>query len=124
MTLEQARSDLDNSARELSRRYPDFNTGWSINARTLLEASVGDYRKTLNLLLAAVGCVLLIALECGFADRQRSFRRGVGDSTRGACAPRQLAMRLLLDVAGEKPAEIGKTVEITQNLAVEILLAA
>ncbi|MBA2434520.1 MAG: ABC transporter permease [Chthoniobacterales bacterium] len=60
-TLEQARADLANIARELTRKYPATNTGRSINARTLLDSGVGDYRQNLNLLLAAVACVLLIA---------------------------------------------------------------
>ncbi|MEO7724065.1 MAG: ABC transporter permease [Chthoniobacterales bacterium] len=61
VTLEQARADLDNIARELTRKYPASNTGRSVNARTLLDAGVGDYRQNLNLLLVAVACVLLIA---------------------------------------------------------------
>lgn len=61
VSLEKARDDLANIARDLTRKYPDTNTGRSINARTLLEATVGNYRGSLRLLLIAVGCVLLIA---------------------------------------------------------------
>ena len=61
VTLKQANADLDNIARELERKYPDSNTHRRIRTQQLLEAAVGDYRHALNLLLAAVGCVLLIA---------------------------------------------------------------
>ncbi|MBV9127410.1 MAG: ABC transporter permease, partial [Verrucomicrobia bacterium] len=61
VTLAQARAELDNIAAELERRYPETNTSRRVNARLLLEASVGDYRQSLYLLLGAVGCVLLIA---------------------------------------------------------------
>ncbi|HZS18942.1 MAG TPA: ABC transporter permease [Candidatus Udaeobacter sp.] len=60
-TLKQAIAELDTIAAELSRRYPDSNTGRQISAKLLLEFSVGQYRYLLCVLLAAVGCVLLIA---------------------------------------------------------------
>src|SRR5207245_6474374 len=46
---------------DLSRRYPDSNTGRQVSAKLLLEYSVGQYRYLLCVLLAAVACVLLIA---------------------------------------------------------------
>jgi putative ABC transport system permease protein len=61
VTLEQARADFDNIARNLEKHYADSNTGRRVNVRTLLEATVSDYRASLNLLLVAVVCVLLIA---------------------------------------------------------------
>jgi putative ABC transport system permease protein len=61
ITLQQADSDLDTIARELERKYPDSNTNQRVRLQPLLEYAVGDYRHALNLLLAAVGCVLLIA---------------------------------------------------------------
>ena len=61
VSLKQARADLDIIAHELTRKYPASNTGRTINALTLLDAGVGDYRGNLNLLLVAVACVLLIA---------------------------------------------------------------
>ena len=60
-TLKQAIAELDTIAAELSRRYPDSNTGRQVSAKLLLEFSVGQYRYLLCVLLAAVGCVLLIA---------------------------------------------------------------
>src|SRR2546430_9910239 len=59
--LKQAIAELDTIAAELSRRYPDSNTGRQVSAKLLLEFSVGQYRYLLCVLLAAVGCVLLIA---------------------------------------------------------------
>jgi len=61
MSIEQARTDLDTIAAELEKKYPDSNTGRRVRVEPLLEASIGDYRASLNLLLAAVGAVLLIA---------------------------------------------------------------
>jgi putative ABC transport system permease protein len=60
-TLKKATAELDLIAADLSRRYPDSNTGRQISAKLLLEYSVGQYRYLLCVLLAAVACVLLIA---------------------------------------------------------------
>jgi putative ABC transport system permease protein len=61
VTLKKAIAELDTIAADLSRRYPDSNTGRQISAKLLLEFSVGQYRYLLCVLLAAVACVLLIA---------------------------------------------------------------
>ena len=61
ITLKQAIADLDTIAADLGRRYPDSNTDRQVSAKQLLEFAVGEYRHLLYLLLAAVGCVLLIA---------------------------------------------------------------
>lgn len=60
-TLKQAIAQFDTIAADLARRYPDSNTGRQVSAKLLLEFSVGQYRYLLCVLLAAVGCVLLIA---------------------------------------------------------------
>ena len=59
--LTKAIAGLDTIAADLSRRYPDSNTGRQVSAKLLLEYSVGQYRYLLCVLLAAVACVLLIA---------------------------------------------------------------
>ncbi|HEX3419880.1 MAG TPA: ABC transporter permease [Candidatus Udaeobacter sp.] len=61
VTLQQAGADLDIIASGLAQRYPDSNAGRQVAAKLLLEFAVGEYRYLLHLLLAAVGCVLLIA---------------------------------------------------------------
>jgi putative ABC transport system permease protein len=61
VTLAQATADLNNIATELERRYPDSNTGRRVTALILLDSAVKDYKQGVSLLLAAVGCVLLIA---------------------------------------------------------------
>src|SRR4029434_4833129 len=61
LTLAQATADLNNIAAELERRYPDSNTGRRVTALILLDSAVKDYKHGVSLLLAAVGCVLLIA---------------------------------------------------------------
>jgi putative ABC transport system permease protein len=61
VTLKQANSDLNAIALELEKKYPKTNTGRRVAMRRLFEVTVGDYRASLNLLIAAVSCVLLIA---------------------------------------------------------------
>ena len=61
VTLAQATADLNDIAAELERRYPDSNTGRRATGLILLDSAVKDYKHGVTLLLAAVGCVLLIA---------------------------------------------------------------
>jgi putative ABC transport system permease protein len=61
VSLEQANADLDTVAAALEKQYPETNTLHRVNMKLLLESAVGQYRNSLNLLLVAVGCVLLIA---------------------------------------------------------------
>ncbi|MGZ5504499.1 MAG: ABC transporter permease [Chthoniobacterales bacterium] len=61
VSLTQANADFDAIAAALEKHYPDTNTGRRLNMKLLLEAAVGQYRQSLNLLLGAVACVLLIA---------------------------------------------------------------
>jgi putative ABC transport system permease protein len=61
VTMSQAMSDLNAIAIDLEKKYPQTNAGRRVSMRPLFETTVGDYRASLNLLLAAVACVLLIA---------------------------------------------------------------
>ncbi len=59
VTPAQAQSDLVNIHRQLEQEK--ITSGFSGRVETLAEATVGDVRRTLWVLLGAVGCVLLIA---------------------------------------------------------------
>ena len=48
-------------AARLEMAHPDTNRGWSVTVEPLHESIVGDVRRPLFVLLAAVACVLLIA---------------------------------------------------------------
>src|SRR6266481_4422290 len=61
VTMSQATSDLNPIAIDLEKKYPQSNAGRRVRMRPLFETTVGDYRGSLNLLVAAVVCVLLIA---------------------------------------------------------------
>jgi putative ABC transport system permease protein len=57
----QAQADMDLIAKQLEQQYPNINAGYGINVMPLHEQMVGNLRRTLLVLLGAVGFVLLIA---------------------------------------------------------------
>ena len=61
VTIDQARAEMDNLAANLEKQYPDSNSGNRVRIRPLMEIFVGDARRALWVLFAAVAFVLLIA---------------------------------------------------------------
>jgi predicted permease len=63
-SIVQAQSELDIATKRLSEQFPDrypASRRFSFSIKPLLEQVVGDVRRPLFVLLAAVGCVLIIA---------------------------------------------------------------
>ena len=61
ISLQQARANMQTIAGSLSEKYPDTNANFSATVDPAMEEIVGDIRQPLWILMAAVGCVLLIA---------------------------------------------------------------
>ena len=61
VSLEQAKAEMNTIGANLANQYPDSNAGNGIGVRPLLEIFVGDIRRPLWVLFAAVAFVLLIA---------------------------------------------------------------
>jgi putative ABC transport system permease protein len=57
----QAQGEMDRIAHLLETETPDSNRGWSVHVKPLREQFVGDVRRSVIVLMAAVGFVLLIA---------------------------------------------------------------
>jgi putative ABC transport system permease protein len=60
-SLDQANAELSSIARQMEQEFPVANQGSEYSARTVRDAMVGDTKRALLLLLAAVSAVLLIA---------------------------------------------------------------
>ena len=108
VTMSQALNDLNAIAIDLEKKYPQTNTERRIIMKPLFETTVGNYRGSLNLLLAAVACVLLIACanvaNLQFARalaraREIAVRAALGAS-RWAIARQLLVESTLLAVIG------------------------
>ena len=63
ITIAQAQASLSTIATQLGREYPDSNATINVQVTSLREDIVGDVRPVLLLLMAGVGCFLLIT--CG-----------------------------------------------------------
>ncbi len=111
VTLEEARAEMNTITARLRQAHPDVyppNGGLTFIILPLLEQVVGNVRHTLWLLLAAVGCVLLIAcvnvanlLLSRALGRQReiAIRTAVGAST-GRVIRQLLTESVLLALCG------------------------
>jgi len=60
VSLEQARAQMNLLARQIAAQHPELNTGDALKLVSLTEATVGEIRTVLYVLLGAVGLVLLI----------------------------------------------------------------
>jgi putative ABC transport system permease protein len=61
VTLAQAQAELDTISARLDAANPETNRGWRVRAVPLTDFIVGDAKRTLLLLLGAVGLVMLVA---------------------------------------------------------------
>src|SRR5207247_485140 len=87
VSLEQARAEMKSIAARIERDYPDSNKGWSVTVDRYMDRLVDDHlRRSLFVVLAAVGAVLLI----GCANLANLLL------ARGAWREREIAIRSAL----------------------------
>jgi len=107
-TVEAAEAEMKRISRDLARAYPNDNLGWEAELVPFRQDLVGNLQRPLFVLLAAVGCVLLIAcanvanlsLVRGAArSRELAVRSTIG-AGRGRVVRQLLAESLTLAVVG------------------------
>jgi putative ABC transport system permease protein len=151
VSVAQAQSDMDSIARQLEEEYPDSNRGWRIRVVPLREATAGEVRPALLILLCAAGFVLLITcanitsfLLASTTARQKelAIRSALGATRRhvlvqvlldsfllgllGSLAGIPLASILVRFLLGQLPADnmAGKTIIQLENIQFDIRMAA
>ena len=112
VSVEQAQSEFSAMAQRLEQRYPDFNKGWGVTIVPQAEQFAAPVRRSLMVLLAAVGLVLLIACanianlqlsRSAARERDMSVRAALGASRTRLMAQsltESLALSLIGGAAG------------------------
>jgi putative ABC transport system permease protein len=107
-SLDQVRAELDALGAQLERAQPTLNTGWRPEVFELREELVGGVRRALWVLMAAVGCLLLMAcvnvanllLARGATRRKEIALRSALGAGRGRIVAQFLTESVLLAVGG------------------------
>src|SRR5262245_42070717 len=108
VTFAQAQDDMAAAHAELTRRYPQFDTGWTANVVPLRQQLTGDVKPALMVMLGAVGFVLLIACanvgnlvlaRATARQRELAVRAALG-AGRGRLVRQMLAESVLLSTVG------------------------
>jgi putative ABC transport system permease protein len=108
VSFTQAQDDMAAAHAELTRRYPEFNTGWTANVVPLRQQLTGDVKPALIVMLGAVGFVLLIACanvgnlvlaRATARQRELAIRAALG-AGRGRLIRQMLAESVLLSTVG------------------------